>query len=477
MIGRTNEINELNRLYEKNTPELVSVYGRRRVGKTYLINQVFKDRFAFRHAGVSPAENDKKGALKTQLYQFYLSLCLYGMKPTHCPKNWQEAFYMLENLLVKSDDGSRQVVFIDELPWLDTPRSNFISAFESFWNGWGSSRDNLMLIICGSATSWMQDKLINNYGGLYNRITCQLKIMPFTLRECEEYFESNHIAYSRYDIVSSYMTVGGIPYYLDYMRSGKSLAANIDSMFFATNAPLKDEYGRLFASIFAEPARLMSIVELLYTKHIGFTRKEISEKLKITSSGNLTRDLDVLIQSGFVTKYVPFSEGKRNEKYKLVDPFCLFYLRFVKYNNSISENFWETNLDSQKIVTWRGLAFENVCLTHIEEIKSALGIQGVRTNHSSWIKHGTEETDGTQIDLVIERNDNVVNMCEMKFYSDDYRVTKEYDRLIKRRHNTLKEHLPKKASVYNTLITTYGVAKNEYSGSFVNVITIDDLFD
>ena len=223
MIGRTNEINELNRLYEKNTPELVSVYGRRRVGKTYLINQVFKDRFAFRHAGVSPAENDKKGALKTQLYQFYLSLCLYGMKPTHCPKNWQEAFYMLENLLVKSDDGSRQVVFIDELPWLDTPRSNFISAFESFWNGWGSSRDNLMLIICGSATSWMQDKLINNYGGLYNRITCQLKIMPFTLRECEEYFESNHIAYSRYDIVSSYMTVGGIPYYLDYMRSGQIL--------------------------------------------------------------------------------------------------------------------------------------------------------------------------------------------------------------------------------------------------------------
>lgn len=476
MIGRKREVDELNRVYNRKKAELVAIYGRRRVGKTYLVNHTFMDRITFSHTGVSPVDYGMDGALKTQLKQFYLSLRLQGMKPTHCPTNWQEAFFMLEQFLIEKDDGTRQLVFIDELPWLDTPKSGFISAFEAFWNGWGSSRDNLMVIVCGSASSWIQDKLLNNYGGLYNRVTCQIKLMPFSLKECEEFYRNNNIAYSRYDIVSSYMIVGGIPYYMDYMQPGKSLAANVDDMFFRKDAPLKGEYDRLFTSIFSEPERVRLIVELLYRKRIGYTRKEIAEELGIASGGNLTRDLEALIQGGFIIKYVPFVEGKRNTRYRLVDPFCLFYLRFVKNNDNISAHYWETSIDSQKVVTWRGLSFENVCFNHVDEIKKAMGIQGVSTKCSSWTKFGSDAKEGSQMDLILERNDNVVNMCEIKFYSDDFKMTKEYDRIIKRRHNTLKEVLPKKVSIYNTLITTYGLVQNEYSGSFGNVVTLDDLF-
>lgn len=475
MVGRQHEVQELNMLYESNQAELVAIYGRRRVGKTYLVDETFLNRITFRHAGLSPAGQEAKGFLRTQLNHFYNSLVVQGMEPCRKPSSWQDAFLLLEKHLQKIDTGSRQVVFLDEMPWLDTPRSGFISAFEGFWNTWGCHRKNLMVIVCGSANSWILDSLINNHGGLYNRVTYEIKLSPFTLRECEEYYISNQIRFSRYDVTQSYMIFGGIPYYMGYMDGRMSLAQNVDRLFFAKNAKLQNEFERLFDSIFVNPDAAKAIVRLLYARGAGYTRKEMIEKLGITDGGRFSRNLNALIASDFVIKYVPFGLGKREEHYKLIDPFCLFYLHFINGQRKHNERFWQQNATSQQLAVWRGFAFENVCFQHIEPIKKALGISGVISSACAWTKR-SEEEGGTQIDLLIDRNDNVLNMCELKFYSGDFAVNKDYYKILLHRQELLTKEVSPKTAIHSTLITTFGLVKNEYSGAFVNVITLDDLF-
>lgn len=477
MVGREKEVSELLERYDCNEAQFVAVYGRRRVGKTYLIDETFKGRITFRHAGISPIESgdEPKGRpVKKQLQAFYYSLISQGMKKDHCPSDWLEAFFMLEMFLQKIDDGSRQLIFLDELPWMDTPKSGFITGLESFWNNWACHR-NVMLIVSGSATSWMRDKLINNHGGLYGRVTWEIKLEPFNLKECELLFKENKINLSRYDIVQSYMIFGGIPYYLGYFKRGRSLAQNVDDLFFAKGAKLSMEYDRLFASVFTNPDMMKAIIKALKTRTMGYTRKEISALTGYTEGGTLSEALKALIVSDFIIKYVPFGYSKREEHYKLVDPFCIFYLDFIEKNGMIPETFWLSNVTSPPIITWRGHAFENVCFNHIEQIKKALGISGISTTQSAWTKMG-EEYKGTQIDMIISRKDNIVNMCEMKYYGEEFMVDKDYDSILRHRKNLLYEMIPKKNDVHNTLITTFGIRNNEYRWSFDNVITMDDLF-
>lgn len=475
MIGRKQEVKELNRLYNKDRAELVAIYGRRRVGKTYLVDETFADRITFRHAGLSPADEDSKGLLKLQLEHFYNSLDIHGMEKGDKPTSWLEAFLLLEKFLQSKDDGSRQVVFLDELPWLDTPKSGFIRAFEAFWNTWGCHRKNLMVIVCGSANSWIQDKLINNHGGLYNRVTYEMKLSPFNLAECEQLYKSNNVNMSRYDIAQSYMIFGGIPFYMGYVNPEMSLAQNVDNLFFKKGAVLRGEYDRLFASVFTNPDAVKSIVELLNTRNSGYTRKEIVNKLKLTDGGRLSSNLNALISSDFITKYVPFGCGKREEHYKLTDPFCIFYLHFVRDSKKNNEKFWQQNITSAAVSAWRGYAFENVCFNHIEQIKFALGIPAVITETSAWSKK-EDDTEGIQIDLLITRNDNIVNMCEIKYYSGPFKVDKGYYAKILRRQAILSDSISSKMTVHSTLITTFGLINNEYSSAFVNTITLDDLF-
>ncbi len=476
MIGRKKEIEELNRLYDRNRAELVAVYGRRRVGKTYLIDETFSGRITFRHAGLAPEDEEPVGLLRAQLDHFYNSLELFGMEKCEKPDTWLDAFLLLEKYLQKIDDGSRQLLFFDELPWLDTPRSGFIRAFEGFWNNWGCHRKNLMVIVCGSANSWILDELINNHGGLYNRVTYEIKLSPFTLRECEEFYQENDVSFSRYDIVQSYMIFGGIPYYMGYMDGRLSLAQNVDNVFFSRDSKLQNEFDRLFESAFVNPEAVKSIVRFLYTKNAGYTRKEIIEKTNAADGGRLSRNLNALIASDFVIRYVPFGLGKREEHYKLVDPFCLFYLHFVDGWDRSNEEFWQQNIVSQPIVVWRGIAFENVCFNHVSQIKKALGIPAVVTTVSAWSKRDDDE-EGTQIDLLISRKDNVINMCELKYYGGDFAVKKDYYKKILHRQEMLLEIVSPKMSIRSTLITTYGLTRNEYSGAFSNVINMNDLFE
>lgn len=477
MVGRKKEIQELNDLYSSGNAEFVAIYGRRRVGKTYLVDQTFEGRITFRHTGLSPIENRKTddGLLSSQLRSFHESMLRQGLEADHCPKDWIEAFFMLSMALQKIDDGSRQLIFLDELPWMDTPRSFFITALENFWNGWACHRPNFMLIVCGSANSWIMNKLVNNHGGLYGRLTYQIKLSPFTLGECEEYFKSRNIDLTRYDIVQSYMILGGIPYYMGYMKRQLSLAQNIDNMFFIKGAQLRDEYNRLFSSVFDNPDRVKEVVAFLSRRNAGYTRDEIAAYLEISNGGTLSVILSALVASDFVIKYVPFGLSKRKVHYKLVDQFCLFYLKFVEGQDSLSEGFWLQNLSSQNIVTWRGLAFENVCFNHISQIKNALGISGVKTTQSAWSKREDDE-EGAQIDLLISRADNIVNLCEIKFYNDLFTVDGDYYRVMMRRQSLLEPYLKRGMGIHNTLITTFGLFRNKYSGVFTNVVTLDELF-
>ena len=474
LIAREKEIEELNRLYDSDSAQLVAVYGRRRVGKTFLVSEVFKNRITFRHAGLFPAESVSGNGLSQQLRHFYNSLRLHGMKGMECPKSWLDAFFELEMFLQEKDDGSRQVVFIDELPWLDTKRSGFITAFEGFWNTWGCHRHNLMVIVCGSATSWVMDKLINNHGGLYNRVTYEIRLSPFTLSECEKMFDAINVKLSRFDIVRSYMIVGGVPYYLKYFERGFSLSQNVDRLFFMRDAKLAYEFDRLFDSAFANPDLMKRIVRTLSTRGSGYTRKELTQKADIAKSGGtLTDALNALIVSDFIVKYTPFGNGKREARYRLTDPFCIFYLRFIEGKTSVNTHFWQEEQDSPAVVSWCGFAFENVCFQHIDQIKSALGITGISTRQSAYIKRGE---DGMQIDLLIDRKDNVINLCDIKFTGKEYLVTKDYYRTLLGRRENLAEEISKNKIIHNTLITTYGLVYNEYSGIFDNTVTFDHLF-
>ena len=477
LIGRRKESEQLEKLYLGRKAEFVAVFGRRRVGKTFLVDEVLQGKITFRHAGLSPVDEvGQANNLPKQLQHFYQSLLLHGMRKSHCPKNWLEAFFMLEMFLQQQDNGKRQVVFLDELPWLDTPRSGFVTALESFWNTWACHRKNMMLVVCGSANSWMLDNLVNNHGGLYGRVTYEIKLNPFTLHESEQFYKSRGVRMSRYDMAQADMIFGGIPYYMNYLAREKSLAQNVDALFFANNAPLQNEFRRLFESVFAKPEEMMRIVRFLATRRSGFNREQIVKGTALTNNGDLSKLLNALVTSDFVDKYIPFGESLRNPHYKLIDPFCLFYLRFVEGERGVNPEFWMNNVLSPKVNAWRGYAFEDLCLRHIDRVKYALQIGGIISTQSAWSVAGDDDKEGAQMDLLIQRKDNVVNMCEMKFYSEDFTVSRDYHKKLVHRMNLLVERLPRKTAIQPVLLTTYGLTYNEYSSDFMHTVTLDDLF-
>lgn len=475
IVGRKQEIEELERLYHSDRPEFVAVYGRRRVGKTFLIKQALKDRFTFQHTGVSPVDQeDEKNRLKTQLESFYYSMLSHGLEGFKQPKTWMEAFYQLEQLLNKLDEGQRIVIFLDELPWMDTPRSRFLSAFEGFWNGWCNSHDNVMLIVCGSATSWMLSNLSRSKGGLYGRLTDEIKVSPFTLKECEEYFDHENMELSRYDIVQSHMVFGGIPYYLSYFRKGYSFEKNTDMILFGSKPRLKDEFNRLFKAIFTNAEDCKKVIRLLATRNYGFTREEIASATGLPLGGGLSDTLTALAESDFIMRYSPYGKGT-GEFYKLIDNFCLFWLKYVEPNQD-NDSFVNDNFTSDIMKAWRGVAFEHVCWQHVPQIKRALEIGGVKTSVSAWNVAGDDTKTGAQVDMLIIRADNIVNLCEMKFCSSVYTIDKEEETKMLHRVEMLKNTLSFKQKVHLTLITTFGLTYGKHSGKVQKVVICDELF-
>jgi AAA+ ATPase superfamily predicted ATPase len=474
IIGRTKEKRELSELYHSGRPEFVVVQGRRRIGKTFLVREMFEGKFAFYHTGLSPAETkaEDNATLQRQLEMFYSSLVRYGYEGI-MPKSWLQAFDDLIGLLEKTGSDKRQLVFIDEMPWMDTPRSGFIPAFEHFWNGWGAGKCNLMLVVCGSATSWIGDKILNNKGGLFNRTTFEIRLRPFTLKECADFYKERQIVMDQYDQLQAYMIMGGIPYYMSLLRKEWSLAQNVDELFFAKDAKLRIEFDRLFNSLFANPELNKDLIRHLGKKRSGLTRTEIMEKVGLMSGGRLSDMLRMLEASDFITTCRSYKGAVRDTRYILTDAFCLFYLYFMDKNKTTNERFWQDNLHSASLNAWRGYAFERVCFSHVWQIKNALGISGVQTEVMPW--RSKQQDDGAQIDMVIDRDDRVINICEMKFCRDDFTITKSYDKELRHKLELFSNETKTRKALHLTLVTTYGVSRNEYSGKVQNVVTMDDL--
>ncbi len=477
MIGRVEEKTFLKSLLQEEEPQFVAVFGRRRVGKTYLVRESFDYHFTFEHTGISNASITAKSYKEAQLDKFAESLSRAGVE---CGKlnSWEEAFSGLTKVVEKSTER-KKVIFIDELSWMDTKNSGLISALESFWNGWATARaqKDVILIVCASATYWIIDNIVNARGGLHNRLTGQIFLQPFTLRECEQYLESKKILFNRHQILQCYMIMGGIPYYWSLLQKGKSLPQNIDRLFFSETGPLKNECDNLYAALFQKPGRYMEIVEALSTTGKGMSRDEISQKTGIALSGDFSKKLTELENCGFIRKYVPYGYKKRNAIYQLIDNFTLFYYKFMR-QNIYDEHFWSNRMNSPSIHAWSGIAFERVCLEHVKEIKKSLGISGVETSVNAWQcrKDAEKGIFGSQIDLLIVRKDQVINVCEMKYADAEYKVDEDFDRSMRHKISDLVTMTGTKYAIYPTLITTYGVMETAFAGNLQSVITANELF-
>ena len=470
LIGRQAEKKVLREMLESGQSEFVAVYGRRRVGKTYLIRETFGYSFAFQHTGILDAP------MKEQLSEFRESLYSSGMKRCAMPRTWSDAFRLLQRWLASLPEG-KKVVFIDELPWIDTPRSNFIRALDHFWNGWATTRKDIVLIVCGSATSWIIDNIVMNYGGLHNRLTRQIHLQPFNLCECEMYCKDRTLEFTRKQILEGYMAMGGIPYYWSFMERGLSLAQNIDKLFFAENGDLVHEYDALYASLFRNPSCHIAIVNSLAKKKVGMTREELLAATGISEGEQFAKTLRELEQCSFIRKYTFIGKKKKDAIFQLMDNYTLFYFKFIQQNNNGDQYFWTSMLQTPTHDAWAGLAFERVCLQHLEQIKTALGFSAVISTAHSWTsKSDNTDAKGVQIDLLIDRNDGVINLCEMKYAKEEYVIDKEEDERLRKRLSTFIKESGTKKAVHITMITTYGLKKGGYADDIQNEVTMDDLY-
>ena len=473
IVGRKQEQAELDRLCASPRPEFLVVYGRRRVGKTFLIREYFNRSFAFYATGVA------NGSYRVQLRSFSSILRDYGDANPQVPHDWFEAFDRLKALLLRHDAprdaaSGKLVVFIDELPWLDTPRSQFKQALDLFWNGFGSARSDLLFIVCGSATSWVIRNLLRDHGGLHNRITSRLHLKPFTLAECEAYYQLNDFAFTRLQMAECYMALGGIPFYLDLLDRRLSLAQNIDRLCFSETGALRYEFEELYRSLFKNAGLHLAIIRFLATRRGGFTRQDIEQHIRRGSGGSLTRALDELEECGFIRRYQNPGKRIRGSLYQLMDPFTLFYLRFIDGQSSCAAGSWLALQGSPTYHTWTGIAFETVGLLHVDQIKGALGVSGIASKAYAW--RSTSTDPGAQIDLVIDRADNVINLCEIKYRDIPFEITKAYEQALRQKVAAYAEEVAPRKALHLTLIAPYGVANNAHKHVVQNVITLDDFF-
>ena len=471
MIGRKEELETLYLARDADESGFIAVYGRRRVGKTYLVRKAFDGDFAFYHTGIANVGK------KEQLARFVRSLQKYGLAEKVRPKDWFEAFDLLSVGLEKLPPG-KKVVFIDELPWMDTPKSNFVSALENFWNGWASAREDMLLIVCGSASSWILSKIVDNHGGLHNRLTDRIHLKPFNLAECEALAQERGLAMPRAHVLEAYMIFGGVPYYWTLLKSSLGLAQNVDRLCFCEGGALADEFAQLYASLFRRPLGHIAVVTALSTKKIGMTREEVIAATGAEDSGALTKVLKELEACGFVRKYrIPGCKAK-GAIYQLIDNFTLFYFKFLQGDVERPRDFWSTLHMSQEVRIWRGLAFERVCLEHVDSIRRTLGIAGVRSRVYAFGFEAdlADGHPGGQIDLVIDRDDDVINLCEMKCLGGEYVIDEAERRKLENRREAFLRKTRTSKAVHLTIVSANGTKRNVYAQNLQGALPAESLF-
>ncbi|SJZ62643.1 AAA family ATPase [Sediminibacterium ginsengisoli] len=473
VIGRLEEKKILNRIMFSGDAELVAIYGRRRVGKTFLIRETFRKEIVFDFVGIHGAN------MSQQLENFSVSLqkASNTSVPLMRPANWIQAFNQLETFLTPRLRKRKAVIFFDEFPWINSPRSGFLETFAHFWNNWCVNQKNLIVVICGSAAAWMIKHVINNKGGLHNRISQKLHLMPFTLAETEAYLQSRHVNLDRYQILQIYMAIGGIPQYLKNIKPGQSAVNAINELCFTKNGLLRGEFSNLYQSLFDKADHHINIIKTLASNKSGLTRNEIISACNLSSGGTTSKIMEELIESGFITQYVPFKKDVRESIYKVTDEFSLFYLKFMTGRSATAKDTWDKMSGSPSWRAWSGYAFESICLKHVEQIKRALGIPAVLTQESAWRYVPGKGEDGAQIDLLIDRQDNCINICEMKYSTAEFTIDPAYAKELRNKVAVFRSKTKTRKTLFVTMITTHGVKKNQnYLGLVQQDLTMDTFF-
>ncbi len=481
IIGRKREQEILHKTLESQEPAFLAVYGRRRIGKTYLIKNFFKGKGLFFHlTGIQEASTE------IQLRNFSSEFSDVFLKGKECelPADWFAAFQLLRKEIENVPKNKKVIIFFDELPWLSSPKSMFLQALEHLWNRYLSDVSNIILVVCGSAASWMIDHVINNKGGLHGRVTREIRLLPFTLGETEEFLREKEIKLDRKQILELYMCFGGVAKYLSYVERGKSVPQLIGEICFSYDAPLISEFHKLFRSLFGQHEDHVSIIRELAKIRSGLSYQDLVKKTGLSTGGTFTKRIEELKQSGFIAEIPLFEEGEKSNKYVLIDEYSLFYLT---WNAGVSAldlqnrgpDYWIKQRNKQAWKVWTGYAFECLCLKHIEGIKGALGLAAVQTKTSKWkyVAPKGSKTSGAEIDLVIDRADQCINLCEMKFYSEEFTVDKEYAEKLQKKREIFEKATKTKKATFTTLITTQGAKSNEhYNASVDNQLTMDALF-
>ncbi|MCL1809857.1 MAG: ATP-binding protein [Clostridiales bacterium] len=468
IIGRERERRILTRCEQSGKPEFVAVYGRRRVGKTHLVTEHFSNKFSFSVTGISD------GSMKEQLREFRRSLMKHYQGEIPMPKDWHEAFGLLEAQISQDNTLGKKTLFIDELPWLDTHKSGFLPALEHFWNSFASRRPDILLIVCGSAASWMINNLIENYGGLHNRVTEAIVVEPYQLCDCEAFFKSRGISFNRRQVAEAYMILGGIPYYMDAMDKMLGLNQNIDLLLFEKNAKLGNEFARLYHSLFRHADNHIRVVETLAKNGAGMTRQELSAASGISDGGGLTKVLAELESCCLIGRSFDIRKRRNGDYFKLIDFYSLFYFKYLKNRRNADPHFWTNYLADPAHSAWCGYAFERLCMAHTEQIKHRLGISGVIA--SVYAYRSVQQKGGAQIDMVIDRRDDTVNLCECKYYNKPYTLTEKDAADLERKKDVFLRETGTKKSIHMTMITASGLAQSAYRNEIQAEITLDDLF-
>ncbi len=472
-IGREKERAILQKTLQSDESEMIAVIGRRRVGKTFLIRTIFEQHIRFELTG------QQNATLKRQLNNFAFQMTeFFGENaPPEPPTDWQQAFQQLIICLKKIDTKEKIVLFFDEIPWLSMRKSGFLEGLDFFWNSWAVKK-NLVVVICGSAASWMIRKVVYHKGGLHNRITKQIHLQPFDLYETEQFIKSKNIVLDRYQILQVYMAMGGIPHYLKELENGKSAVQNIEQLCFSSTGLLADEFHKLYPALFEKPENHIAIITALAQKWKGLTRREIIADTKMTDGGGFTRCLDDLVSSGFVNEYAAFGNKKKDIYYRLTDEYSLFYLKFIQNRKKQAADTWQHFSQTPQYATWTGYAFENICLKHTAQIKKALSIAGIYTETSGFYQSGTPTEKGIQIDLLLDRRDNVIDLFELKFYNEPLSLDKSDALALREKIATFKHLSNTRKQVFLSFLTTFGLSANENSiGLIANALTMDVLFE
>ena len=475
IIGRFAEQEKLNEIYKADEARFLAIYGRRRVGKTFLIKSFFAESecYLFEVSG----KKDQVQAQQLATFGEAFSKTYLNSQRIPPPSSWKEAFLMLSERVNQLDSSKKHIIFLDELPWLAANRSALLSELDHAWNTKWQYLPNLVLIVCGSAAAWIINKVINNKAGLYNRLTDIIHLKPFSLNEAQTFLESRGFQLSAVDVLEFYLALGGVPHYLKLASPKLSVAQNLEQLFFSANAQLKDEYSRLFESLFVNHELHRQVVTKLANSPSGLSRQQ----LKISaSSSTLTRVLSELEASNFIQVFVPFGKRSRDSFYRLIDEFSLFYHRWClpAKGKLLGSNYWINQQQGSAWRSWAGYSFEGVCEKHYPQIIKALGISGVQSTVSKWRFSGEPnlELEGVQIDLVIDRADNIINLCEIKFTTSPLIVDKFMLDKQRKRHAIFAKITKTKKSLMPVLITVNGALKNQYLDSFAKyVVVLEDL--